>query len=262
MNQKSPIKILAAGASENILKILFEKWKSSKEGKGSSATTFQVLERVVKCSSRTLNDRLKELEDIGLVNKEGRNYSITSLGILFQISILRKIEMLKNRKRDYLEFDQRSDVRAWPREGCSIISAANKELLITTRQFKSLIDHEVHKETYLLAKEAANRGVKIYVIADPSIPENVKKIITENFGGELKYISSKLLENPPGILKPIFLDDFCHIMIADRRHWLALRPHKRENEHSGQRCLDDPVTAEYLSDIYWTFWTLADYIGK
>jgi hypothetical protein len=161
-----------------------------------------------------------------------------------------------------LEFDQRSDARAWPGEGCLIISRAKEELLITTRQFRSLLNPEVYKETYPLFKEAADRGVKIHVIADLSISESAKKIIINEFKGELKCIDSELLENPPGILKPIFLDDFCHIMIADRKHWLALRPHKRENEHSGQRCLHDPVTAEYLSDIYWTFWTLTDYIGK
>jgi len=140
--------------------------------------------------------------------------------------------------------------------------AAKKELLITTRQFRSLLNSEVYKETHPLFEEAANRGVKIRVIADPSIAENVKKIITDDFKGELKYINSEFLENPPGILKPIFLDDFCHIMIADRTHWLTLRPHKSENEHSGQRCLEDPVTAEYLADIFETLWTLADYIGR
>lgn len=262
---KTPIEILSARGSEKILEILWKRWEDSRKGKGTPGATFTELVDLTKCSSATVSRRLEELAALGLVEKKPRRvYLITELGVLVYQKILGKLQMLGARagKRNYLEFDQRSDARAWPREGCSIVSGTEKELLITTRRFRSLLDSEKYEDIYNVVKGAVNRGVRIYVLADPSIRQDVREIITKKFNGELKCIDSKLLENPPGILKPIFLDDFSHVMIADRRHWLALRPHEREDEHSGKRCLNDPITAGYLSEIFWTFWELADYISK
>lgn len=260
MTPKDPLNILAAEGSIPILSYLWEKWGNSKKNSISSpATTFKTLNKVVK-TTRTLRDRLNELRTIGLVKKEGRNYSLTDLGIVFYPTI-QKVEMVGIKDRDPLELP--GNHRSLCRETGAIIMAAKQkgEILLTTRKLTSLLIPDVHDELYPLLKAAVKRGVKIQVIADPSISKQVRKILIEKLKATVKYLSSDFLENPPGVLKPVFVEDFSHILISDRKHWLALRPHKKEGEHYGRRCFNDPITAEYLADIFDTFWKLADVIN-
>lgn len=260
MSTKGSLAVLASEGSKEILSFLTRKWQDFEERRDSSpATTFKKLEEVVKVSTRTLNDRLKELVDLGLVSKEGRNYSITNLGTLLY-PLLRKIEMLQHKGRNVFAFYEENDPRAWYSEMGGLILRARKEFLIVARRLTSLSIPEVQRELYPLFREAANRrGVTIHVIADPSMPKEVQKAFVNEFKAEIKYMDAEFLLNPPGILKPVFLDNFCHIVITDRTHWLGLFPHERGGKHSGRRCIADPVTSEYLAEIFDTLWTLADY---
>ncbi|MEM3829181.1 MAG: hypothetical protein QXP36_08215, partial [Conexivisphaerales archaeon] len=74
---------------------------------------------------------------------------------------------------------------------------------------------------------------------------------------KFKLIAKDRLENPPKILKPLFLDDFSHVMIVDRTHWLYLNPHKKGEPHSGKVTINDPAVANYLAEIFYCFWDLS-----
>ena len=242
-----------------IISCLSKRWLHwKKEEKESCSTTFSYLGRVLDLHPTTLRKALEKLDDFGLIKKLGGRYSISDLG-LFIHPFLVAVKTVSDAqiKRNSIPFDEKSDPMAWTSEAVHLIATVRPqgELLITTRWLSTF---EKDKRACGATFEAArDRGVKIRIIGDLEFPIDLKNIFEKAYKAEIRVIPREKLEKPPKMLKPIFLDDFSHVMIADKTHWLYIDPHEKGELHSGKVTLNDPAIAGYLADVFESFWALS-----
>ncbi len=252
--------IIGRKGAFDVLSFLFDVWFEWKKGKrDSNATTFSNIMRNLRnlhLSTRTLSLALISLRDSGLIEREGKRYSLSDLG-LYICPLLEPLQMASTTRRVSIWFSDKDDPRSWIREVVSLIVGTSEELLITTRWLSSFQRQEFHEVLSSAFNQATQRNVAIRVIADPQISKKVLDVLRLEFKVETRFLPKEILENPPKMLKPIFLDDFAHVMIADRTHWLYILPHAKEGIHVGRRSLNDPVIAKYLADIFESFWSLS-----
>lgn len=265
MNQKrEAFSALTKKGALEILSCLFSIWRGWKEGRSESASSINKcifaslkLSAGLKVSTRTFNDALKGLVDLCLVDKKGRNYCLSDLG-LYLCPLLENIQTFFPSNRSTTPFSEEEKPRSWLRETARIIAGTSKQLLITTRWLNSFGARDVEETLLPVFEEAANRKVKIRVIADPDISERIQNILKDQCKAEIGFIPRSKLETPPKALKPVFLEDFAHVMISDRHDWLYINPHPKGGKHSGRCVADDPIIAGYLADIFESFWDLSE----
>jgi hypothetical protein len=218
---------------------------------------FKELETRLQLNGTTLSTSLHELLNFRIIQggrKEG--YEITDLG-LFICPFLKIIKAISKPERQTIFFDERTDERAWTKHANYVINSLKPEgeLLITTRWLDSF---PKYKESFHPAfLEARKKKVNIKIIGSIDFPGKLKEFIRQSYLAEFRLIPIERLEDPPKILKPLFLNDFSHVMIADRTHWLYLNPHKKGETHSGKMTINDPAVADYLAEIFYCFWDLS-----
>ena len=209
-------------------------------------------------SSKTVSSYLHDLLDLELINKtKDKNgtikYSITPRGelALFRVE---QLMMFGKAGRGRVFFDEKKDKRRWYFAAYSVALAAQEELLMVTRWLRSLQENAIRHLLFATFETLNNKGVSIKIIADPGLSKDLRSRLMTYYNVRFRFIDAKLLENPPGILKPVIFPDFSHVMIADRRDWLYVYPHKEEGSHKGIYCMDDPPVAKYLAEIFDAFW--------
>lgn len=219
-------------------------------------TNLKTLAKLKGVKTSTFNTALDALKETKLIEKHGKNYLISDLGLFFY-PMLEMIERIPECTRDPYHFSAERKPSEWHGEIVSFVVRAQKEIMLTTRRLRTFSDPVIKQVAYEAFKKAAAKPVKIRMIADPSLPRKIQEMFTKEFSADIKYLSSEILENPPALLKPAFLEDFAHVMICDDSDWLYLFPHDDERKHAGIRCLNDPVISKYLANIFDTFWALA-----
>jgi hypothetical protein len=256
--QDSAINIIKRKGIFDVLTILFDAWCNYKDGERSfKATTFRNLEKNVKFSTRTLTLALGVLRDFGLLEKSGRLYSITDLG-LYSFPMLAAFHSISaNQERTPISFNEKTDSRSWCRETVRLIVGAQKEVLVTAGLLDSFVRPEIEGDVLPAFLGAAKRKVSVRLIADPIISSSVLDVFEHQLKAEIRFLPTHILAAPQGILKPLFLEDFSQVMIADRTHWLYVMPYVNETYHLGKGAFNDLVIANYLADIFESFWGLS-----
>jgi hypothetical protein len=247
-----------------ILSILFSKWEGKKAGRACEPIGFnQLLKILAQYGSRpsppTISKAMKELCENGFADGIENGYILSDLGV-YLWSLVKAIEDASKIKRSLVPFSDKVEPRAWVSETEGMITKTknNGELLITTRWFSSFDDADIRTDLVSAFQRARKREVNIKVVAARGIAKPVVDLFRNDFKAEMRFVPRKLLEKPPKILKPIFLEDFAHVMIVDRTHWLYIMPHKKEEKHTGRRSQNDPVVGNLLADIFDCFWEMSE----
>jgi hypothetical protein len=219
---------------------------------------FKDLRVQTKISSATLSASLQTLTKSELVSLDDNGYSITSRGLLFVDMVLKRAEILLGPLEGKIrKIDSTHNPHDLQRAAADLAIGAKSELLMTTRRLGSLASSDMRDAAYKVFSALKQRGVKIEILGDPNLPEETRAQFVNEFGAQVRFLPSRLLERPPGILNPLMFQDFAHVMIVDQEDWLYIGPHSDERSHVGVSCLDDRVTAGYLRSIFQALWEFA-----
>jgi len=228
--------------------------------KKDDGCSWKDLRREIRLSTRILSERLRDYVNFGLLSHDPniRLYKITTVGLIAKSQLLDRSELIQQSSaREQITFGQED----YFDETSYIAMRAHSEILATTRWLRTFKNRSSERRFRLINtfREVSGK-INMRLIADPGIDPEMCQFLYKELKTDIKFIPLSLLENPPGRLKPIILEDFSHVLIADRKHWLYLEKHKDEEEHMGVRAINDPAVAEYLAEIFDTFWELAKYI--
>lgn len=251
---------LTTRGSIRILFLMYDIWLDWKKQKRSRSTTAKYIGNKCNLSTRPLRRALESLMHFGLIRNIKTKPTVSDLGI-YLCSLLREIQTVSMIERKTRDFDEKKDPQDWVKWALNIIIGAKSdgELLITTRWLTSFQD-PIKRNSFTAAfQDAAARGVTIKMIADLKFPKETCNHFKQacNNEADIRYIPCNILEMPPEVLRPKFLDDFSHVMIADRTNWLYISPHKKGELHTGKITHNDQIIATYLANVFECFWILA-----
>jgi len=91
------------------------------------------------------------------------------------------IEEIAEVSRDPFPFSAERNPGEWHGEIVSFIVRAQKEIKLTTRCLSTLKDPKIGEVARRTFREAANKSVKIQIIADHSMPAKTRKILEKDF---------------------------------------------------------------------------------
>lgn len=254
---KRTIEVLNTKGAIEILNFLSKNFSNTEDIKNKKFQfKYSDLEKEVSyASGATFSKSLKDLVSIGFVDLQNKHYNISESG-LYAWQLIDNLLKIPKKSKPVNNFDEDKNGRSWVSGAVGLITDSSQVIRITTRWYSRLAD-EKYNEIIQAFSNAKKRDVVIKIIVDPEINQDTLEILN-SFKAEIKYLPCSYLNNPPKNLKPLFLKDFTHIMISDKNDWLYLDPHEKNSKVvRGKYMKDDPMVANYLADLFDTYWEMA-----
>jgi sugar-specific transcriptional regulator TrmB len=240
---------------EEVLLYLYEEQLKITRGERAENVSAKELTKKSRVSSGKLYPVLiKKLKEPGLIEQVDGKYAITLKGKIFVETIIRDSRLiLGSGNSDCTDIGARDVAN----EAEHVARDAHNTLYLTSRNLSSLEDKDVNDIVNPTFKKLHERGVTVSILLDPSTPTTTEDLCVSEWHAKVRFIPSSFLAQLPGILSPIELNDFSHVLIADESSWLYLKQHMDETEHQGKRCFKDITTGSYLAKIFRTLWMIA-----